>query len=330
MIENYLNKRHSLKNLSADQFENIIGTLAQELEHINYIPNFTNEELIKSWSDLCSWKTKDTVINSTSRVGLKLCEHFFPNFYDIEMKGKSFNSLWKSKNLEKVLRWNQKSHSTPYLSEIKRGIYFCFGLTKNTMYRPQMAKMICDKYKPNIVLDPCAGWGGRMLGTVASGSKYIAFEPNTKTFNNLKEMANFLKINDQVTLICDDALKMDTYNLPKVDLVITSPPYFNLEVYSRENTQSITNYSTYEEWSLNFLKTCIQKSVNHLTENGFSCWNVGKVNNKDMNEDVIDYHQQLGFGKITEFQVISSKRQANNKNKNEKSSDNTVVFGKSF
>lgn len=328
MIENYLNVRNSLRNLSDKDFENIISTLAQELETVSYIPNYSDKELLKSWNDLCLWTTSDSYINSTSRIGMKLCEHFFPNFYDIEMKGQSFNSLWKSKNLEKILRWNRKSHSTPYLSELKRGIYFCCGLTKNTMYRPQMAKMICDFYDPKIVLDPCAGWGGRMLGCVASGAYYIAFEPNTKTYNNLTQLMNFLGIQDKVTLICDDALNMEKYDIPNVDLVLTSPPYFDLEIYSKESTQSIANFSNYRDWSEQFLKKLIGLCLARLNDNGTSCWNVGKVSSTDMNIDVLQYHKDFGYDKTNEFMVISSKRQSINKTKNEKSTDNTIIYKK--
>lgn len=327
MIEQYLNVRNSLKTLSDAGFEDIVLQLATELEHVSYIPHSSDAELLKSWKDLQKWTTNSTTINSTSRIALNLCEHFFPNFYDIEMKkGKSFNNLWKKDNLIKILRWNRKSHSTPYLSELKRGVYFCCGLTKNTMYRPQMAKMICDEYKPEIVLDPCAGWGGRMLGAVASGARYIAFEPNTKTFDNLNSLAKFLQIENRITLICDDALQMGKYNIPRVDLVLTSPPYFDLEVYTHESTQSITAHSTYREWSEYFLKELIKLCLDRLKPNGVSCWNVGKVGNIDMNVDVLSYHNQLEFDIVNEFAVVSSKRQAINKTKNDKSSDTTVIY----
>lgn len=326
MIEQYLNVRYSLRNISDQQFETILPQLARELEQVSYIPNYDDATLQKEWKNLCNYKSNSNTINSTSRVGLKLCEHFFPNFYDIEMKNKSFSTLWKAENLEKVLRWNRKSHSTPYLSELKRGIYFCFGLTKNTMYRPQMAKLICDTYKPEIVLDPCAGWGGRMLGTVASGAHYYAFEPNTQTYDNLVRLSKFLNIQDKVTLICDDALQIGKYGIPKVDLVLTSPPYYNLEIYCREDTQSITNYETYDDWSKYFFKELIRSCTNHLTAKGHSCWNVGKSGSIDMNDDLQKYHNEFGYKEINQFGVVSSKRQAINKTGNEKSQDTTVVF----
>ena len=325
-----LNKRFSTRNLSDVDFNAIVPSLAVELSQTNYYPQYTPAELNKDWDNLCKWTSTDNDISSTSRIGMKLSEHYCPNFYDIENNtGISFKSLWTPTNLEKILRWNRKSHSTPYLSELKRGIYFCCGLTKNTMYRPQMMKLACLKYKPEIVLDPCAGWGGRMLGAVSYGAQYIAFEPSTTTYNNLMSMANFLGIQNKVTLICDDARNMKQYNLPKVDLVLTSPPYFDLEVYTHEQTQSITNTPTYQDWADGFLREVIKLGIEHLKDNGTSCWNVGKVKNRDMNVDVLKYHNEFGYDKVDVLSVISSKRQINQTvTMNSKSSDTTVVYKK--
>ena len=328
-VDSFLNKRFSTRNLSDEEFENIVEDLAEEISKVSYTQSYTNKQLLEDWKKLCQWETIDSHINSTSRIGMKLCEHFFTNFYEIQnKKGESFESLWNKKNLIKILKWNRKSHSTPYLSELKRGIYFCCGLTKNTMYRPQMAKAICLKYKPKTVLDPCAGWGGRMLGVVSSEADYIAFEPNTKTYDSLINLAKFLNIEHKVKIICDDVLNIDKYDLSKVELIITSPPYFDLEVYTNESTQSIANFDNYDLWSENFLKTTIYNCLDLLNANGVSCWNVGKVGKKDMNDDVLKYHSQRNFKVIENFSVISSKRQSlQNSKKNEKSSDNTVVYG---
>jgi len=326
MLKNYLNVRYSLRKISDQDFENILPQLASELEQVSFIPHFEDKVLKNDWEKLCAWQSTSNTISSTNRVGLKLCEHFFPNFYDIEMKGKTYRQFWKKENLEKVLRWNRKSHSTPYLSEIKRGIYFCLGLTKNTMYRPQMAKLICDTYKPKLVLDPCAGWGGRMLGAVASGAHYYAFEPNTTTYDNLLRLAHFLDIEDKVTLICDDALQMGKYSIPKVDLVLTSPPYYTLEIYCKEDTQSINNYETYEDWSKFFLKELIRVCCSQLINNGYSCWNVGRTGCWTMFDDVANYHKEFEYNSVNEFDVVSSKRQAINKTGNEKSQDTTVIY----
>lgn len=333
MLNNYLNKKNSTRNLSDADFENILPQLAVELEQESFYSQYSDSELKADWDKLCKWTTTEDGINSTSRIGMKLSEHFCPNFFDIEnAKGVSYKSLWKAPNLEKILRWNRKSHTTPYISELKRGIYFCCGLTKNTMYRPQIMKLACIKYKPKRVLDPCAGWGGRMLGTVAYGAEYIAFEPNTTTYINLQKIVKFLGIEDKVTLICDDARNMKQYNIAPVDMVLTSPPYFDLEVYTHEDTQSITKTDNYRDWADGFLRDIIKLGLDHLNDDGVSCWNVGKVKKNDMNDDVFNYHTEFGYVKTDILEVKSSKRQSNQttKTKNQKSSDATIVYRKNL
>jgi 16S rRNA G966 N2-methylase RsmD len=327
-IHNFLNIRNTTRKLNDVEFESVVSTLASQLENISFIPKYSDQQLRTDWNNLCKWTLSKNHINSTSRIGMKFCEHYFPNFYDIEnSKGKSFSNSWTADNLKKILRWNRKSHSTPYLSEIKRGIYFCCGLTKNTMYRPQMAKLLCIQYKPKVVFDPCAGWGGRMLGVVSSGANYIAFEPNTKTYKGLMEIVEFLNIQDKVTLICDDALRMNDYNLPKVDMILTSPPYFDVEVYCKENTQSITNISDYDGWVNSFLEPLIVNSLSYLNDGGVTCWNVGKVGKRDMKDDVERILKEKQYFLSEVFSVLSSKRQAlQDTSKNLKSADTTEVY----
>ena len=264
IIHDFLNKRYSLRELSDEEFNRLVPILAQELSsEVDYVTSYTDAELLTDRRKLVEWKTTAAVAKgtfaSTNRIGMKLCEHFFPNFYDIETpSGKSFASQWRDPVImEKVLHWNRKSHSTPYLSELKRGVYFCGGLPKSTMYRPQMSKMVVHHYcneQGQFVLDPCAGWGGRLLGTIANQCHYIGFEPNSATFNNLQRMVDFLGIQKFVTLINDDALNMGKYDFPSCNVVLTSPPYFNLEVYSKEKTQSVTGRNSYDSLTYTHLQ----------------------------------------------------------------------------
>jgi hypothetical protein len=327
VIYQFLNKRHSTRSLSDQEFAEILPALAQELTTVNFIPQYSDEELLTDWQNLLSWAANGNTINSTNRVGMKLCEHFFPNFWDIkDNKGNSFCKLWRDPIfMQKVLIWNRKSHSTPYLSELRRGVYFCSGLCKSTMYRPQIAKMITKNHKR--VLDPCMGWGGRLLGTVASGADYVGFDPNIETYTNLNTLVDFLDIRNKVNLICDDALKMDEYSLGLFDVVLTSPPYFDLEIYADQPTQSIFGKDTYKSWNKEFLTPLIAKSVLHLNRDGKSCWNVAKVKTNDIWDSVTEAHSHIGFCASDEYGVQSSARQVNQpQGKNKKSIDRTVVY----
>ena len=345
-INNFLNKKNSTRDLSDAEFENIVFVLAKELEQISFYTDYGDSQLMKDWLDLLNWNKIRNIYNnkfleqdlesnkeplsiaSRSRIGVKLCEHFFPNFYDIEnKKGDSFKKMWVADNLVKMLRWNRKSHSTPYLSEIKRGIYFNFGLPKSTIYRPQMAKMIVTGLNGEVVLDPCAGWGGRLLGAVSSNAHYIGFEPNIKTYNGLLKLSKFLNIQDKVTLICDDALNMDKYDIGEVDIVLTSPPYFNLEVYSHEKTQSIYNNKTYDDWLDNFLNPLVNLCLSKLKDGGWSCWNVHNIGKMKMIDDIENLHKD--FSNVKEFSIVSPARHVSyTKKVNKKNKDLTRCFQK--
>jgi hypothetical protein len=324
VLPNFLNRRGSTRSLADEQFADILPSLAKELSEVDYRFNHSDSKLLDDWKKLVQWNPNQVTINSTNRVGMKLCEHFFPNFFDIsDSKGNSFSSLWTDpKFMEKVLTWNRKSHSTPYLSELRRGVYFCGGLPKSTMYRPQMAKMVTRGSK--VVLDPCAGWGGRMLGSVANQCHYIAFEPNTATYENLNRLADFLGIRSHVTLICDDALNMGNHDFPVADTVLTSPPYFNLEVYTDETTQSVHGCSSYSEWADKFLGPVIKSCVMRLDNWGKSCWNVSKVKSHDMWDSINQIHASLGYGECCQYNVVSSSRQVNKNSR--KSVDRTLCY----
>ncbi len=324
ILHKFLNKRNSTKELSAPKFESLLPQLAEELAEVSFYPNFSDEVLLKSWEKLCQYTSDSKFTASTTIVGMKLCEQFFPNFYDIQnRKGVSFKSLWGDpKNLEKILRWNRKSHSTPYLSELKRGIYFCCGLTKNTMFRPHLAKIICDAHDGTSVLDPCAGWGGRMLGSIASGKSYIGFEPCTETYENLKRLVSYLNISN-VTLYNDVAENMNNYDFEDIDIILTSPPYFDLEIYSTEGSE--TKYSNYNDWLTKWLSPLIKQSTDRLKSTGWSCWNVHNIGKMKLIDDVLSVHENLNYKKITQYGLISGKRQANDQRK--KNKDVTTVYG---
>jgi hypothetical protein len=86
----------------------------------------------------------------------------------------------------------------------------------------------------------------------------------------------------------------------------------------------------YQVWADKFLKEIIRLGIDKLTNDGVSCWNVGKVRGQDMNDDVVKYHKEFGYESVNVLTVSSSKRQINQTThaKNKKSTDNTIVYKK--
>lgn len=333
MIHNFLNKKYSLSNLSDEEFENIISKLSSELEENGFIYNtYDDEVLLKDFKSLCK-KNVDGIknINATNTVGMKIIKNFMHHFYDVQNHKKiSVHSLWKKDNLEKALRFNRKYHSTPYVSEIIRSLSFTNGLAKITIYRPLMAKMVINHFKVKSVLDISIGWGGRMLGTksINDNISYTGFEPCLNTYNNLCNITSLLNLKN--VNIINKPSELGLLELPmdaKFDLALTSPPYYNLEIYSDEETQS-HNYGDYENWIDKFIRPVIE---NVLLRVKYSCWSVKNFkSDKQYNlfDDIQKIHNKNGWIMLEDivFTMNNSKRPGASSTDIKKSEENTYVF----
>lgn len=181
-------------------------------------------------------------------------------------------SQWLSKNAEVV-------HHNDYIKAAKANT----GTQIAHEFKPYLAREIYLDYckSGDRVLDPCAGWGGRMIGYTASGlaGEYWATDPSTKTFEGLIKLKNFLSLAEQITLP-----EIKLFNLPFEDLELptnhfnfafTSPPYFDTEIYSDEDNQAYARYSTIEQFSINFMTVLIDKTIKALKPDGCFLLNMG-------------------------------------------------------
>lgn len=323
---NYVNKKNSLRDLTDDVFDNIVSELAGELEGVGFIyDNYMEAELRKDWVSLCKKIPKEEFnASATTVVGTKLSKHFMRHFYDVKnFKGISVSSLWTKKNLEHALRFNRKYHTTPYVSELVRSLSFTNGLGKITMYRPVMAKMIVKHFNAKSVLDVCAGWGGRMLGSsCVDGVEYTGIEPCEKTYIALSNIKNFLKL-DKVTLVnkpAEIALLEDIAEDKKYDIGLTSPPYYNLEIYSEEPSQSVY-HKTYEEWVRDFLEPVVLGVIKRVK---YSCWSVKNFKTEkqyNLLDEVIRIHEANGWMLMDEQFKVSNSKRPGKKNRTEENKD---------
>ena len=215
-------------------------------------------------------------IDARSRPGHRLLDHHMPHFWDVtNYKGKSVRSLFTQEAVEKALLTNICMHSTPYKSEIRRMLLMTGGLGNVTKYRTVTAKSIVKFYGAKKVLDPCIGWGGRMLGALAAGAEYVGCEPDPNTIQGLRGILEDLPndIKTKATII-GEAAEVGLENIiGEFDMILTSPPYFNLEVYTGGD-QSMERYPTWELWRDNWLKVIILKCLSLLRDGGVSCWSV--------------------------------------------------------
>ena len=188
------------------------------------------------------------------------------------------------------------------------------------------------------VLDVCIGWGGRMLGSVCIDNvSYTGIEPYTKTFKALQNIKKDLKLTDkQVKLYNDVAENVLPGLKQEYDLALTSPPYYNLEIYTDEKTQS-HHHDSYEKWVNNFLKPVVEGVLDKLVEGGKSCWSVKNIKTDgkyNLYDDVVKIHNDNGWilmkenGENVEFYVGNCLRPGlkDKDGKSKKSKEITYVF----
>jgi hypothetical protein len=155
------------------------------------------------------------------------------------------------------------------------------GLGNVTKYRTVTSKSIIQFYKAKRVLDPCSGWGGRLLGCLASGDDYyyVGCEPDPNTCKGLNNILADPSIPVTVHsrgMIIEKPFEIalsELEQMEKFDMILTSPPYFNLELYTA-GEQSTNSYNTWDSWSENWLKKVILGCLSCLKEGGISCWSV--------------------------------------------------------
>lgn len=159
-------------------------------------------------------------------------------------------------------------------------------------FRPSVAKFIYDRFGGGRVLDFSAGWGDRLSAALATSSvtHYTGIDPNTNLHPGYQSQIETYNRNvdgdifdwfgsftpKSIRMIhspAEDAdLGDDTY-----DVVFTSPPYFDRERYSDNETQSWKRYKQSDSWLSGFMYPVVKKVWDHLRPGGHLCVNIADL-----------------------------------------------------
>ena len=156
-----------------------------------------------------------------------------------------------------------------------------------SQFKPSIAKAFYDYFGSVNVLDFSAGWGDRLAGFYCGETtkSYVGIDPNTLNHPNYQRQVEFYKKHQtffeeekQVELICSPAEDVDfTKYEGHFDTVFTSPPYFNVEKYSDEDTQSYIRYKDIDSWNKNFLHKTLGNIIPTLKKDGLLSINIADV-----------------------------------------------------
>jgi hypothetical protein len=156
-----------------------------------------------------------------------------------------------------------------------------------SQFKPSIAKAFYDYFKSENVLDFSAGWGDRLVGFYCGETTkhYVGIDPNTLNHPNYQKQVEFYKKHQtffeepkEVDLICSPAEDVDYSKYENYfDTIFTSPPYFDVERYSTEDTQSWVRYKNIDDWNKNFLHNTINKLIPTLKSGGILAINIADV-----------------------------------------------------
>lgn len=242
------------------------------------LKNIPLETVIKEWSKLKELTIEEiSNLNGRCRLGCDLIDHyFFKNRLEtIGNKGIHFFDFleniefYKSKKYIQTLLTFCEKNNRYSDNEIKK-YYYCYGLCfgRINAFKITNALQLYHKYKPTAILDPFCGFGGRLVAAMIQNINYIGVDLNIDLkpgYNKIREdLGNLSESN--VEILFQDALSVDFSN-KHYDMVFTSPPYENIEIYKNMEKK------TTNEWS-QFYTTIFQKLWDHLQKNGIYAINI--------------------------------------------------------
>ena len=200
---------------------------------------FTNELVaITEYLHLCNGKphacNNISLLFNPHRLDIKTVDSQIP-IYKLFQNPKWINGL------ARIIIANNKTKSATIKTFLKLGIN---GSQWISDFPPFIVQNLIKKFhirRVDHILDPCAGWGGRMIGVSTMCDNYLGFEPAVKTVEGLHKLNKFLRLLQptfKAHIYClpfeDSKLKPNSFNF-----AITSPPYYDTERYTEEETNSL-------------------------------------------------------------------------------------------
>ena len=275
-------------------------------------PHYTNSEL---WDDFNALKGQylhditDNIIVGNN-AGRKLPTIMMPHIWGVKSYGwrspiETFESdKYLRITIQKVLQLSPSMSD----SSIRSLLGMAQGAQKVSNFRPSVAKRLYDNYAgEGRVIDFSSGFGGRLTGAFASQQvhSYVGFEPASKTFNGLQKIISFLS--QDKTLLLDNVRihnlgsennwkELHDKYLTNADLCFSSPPYFDTERYSDEETQSYMKFPSKHNWRDNFLVKVVENCMAALKSGGYLLLNIANVKRyPELEADAVAICKECGF-----------------------------------
>jgi len=227
----------------------------------------------------------------------KIAKHYqLSVFYEREIVLWNTNPVYKGVPLQKYLYLNRYKYlgKTPdNLSDIEilRAFTIAGVMKGYTTFNNELMQQFIDKYKPEYIYDPCAGWGERMLTAYKNGIGYLGVDINVKLQDGYARMISDYDMDMQQFIVADSS---SYYPGVKYDAVVTCPPYWKQEIYTPYGAENLS-YDQFLMWWNNVI-TCID--AGHPK---FVCFQINQKYRSDLEQIV----KNKGYYLLDEFRYTS-------------------------
>lgn len=309
------------------------------LEYGAPIPNITEKEIQINFTKLKQVRWEDVLVEGDWFPRNDTKSRYSLSYQEIPMYFKRVNignnasnpfhieNRWKVDHIRSISGW--KAWQTKEgIKTVVRAFFtldkVLLGVNEETLrmattlrkyiasqFKPVIAKSLYDMFQSKNVLDFSAGWGDRLCGFFTSnhGQHYVGIDPNISNHVGYKNQIEFyskhrtffetIKTAEMIPQAAEDVDYSKYVNF--FDTIFTSPPYFNTEKYSQDDTQSWVRYGDIDRWNKEFLHKTIDKIIPTLKENGILAINIADVFNAkidgyvDITNAMNDFIQSKGL-----------------------------------
>ena len=259
---------------------------------------------------------KDGYIDQSMHC-LALAWSYFPHWVEVKCGNSKLRPIdyWESDDkLKEIIRktWNyhlKHSDGKFTLNRLRQNFKIYGGNQTVSNFRPSAAKYIYNRYgKGGTIWDMSSGWGGRLIGFLTSNCHtYIGTDPSTKTYEGLTQLQKDLNFYGKNVILHKLGSEVFVPDQNSLDLCFTSPPYFDTERYSDEETQSYKKYPDDYLWTNCFMRYTIRNCYMGLKDDGKMILNIANTpKHKNIESETIKVAQDEGFELVETLKLALS------------------------
>ena len=211
------------------------------------IKSISLDKIKHEWNNLINITLEELEnIGGRSKVGCDIIDYYFftERLHTTGNKGINFFDFLKDIEYYKKKHYIQTlltfcENNNRYKDSLIKRYYYIYGLCfgRINAFKITNALFIYKKYPCKKVIDPFCGFGGRLAAAAMLNIEYRGMDVNDNLQPLYEQMINDLVCNENKSNVRMDVVDSDTVDFVeyskdyKYDMVCTSPPYRNIEIY---------------------------------------------------------------------------------------------------